>query len=117
LKVANDANDEANILRSYGYLLFVTGDPENGRAKYRLALDIFQKYPTSNNYTIESYHFITEGGWSNAENLIHQCGYARAHADQAELHLKALAPGPTTDQFKAQLNQIRQRLDANCKPS
>jgi tetratricopeptide (TPR) repeat protein len=115
LKIANDANDEVNLLRSYGYMLIATGDPENGRAQYRTALNIFQKYPTSNSYMIESYHFMTEKGWANAEALIHQCGYARSHVAQAEIHLTALAPGSMTDQYRAQLNQVRQQLDINCK--
>ena len=91
LKISNDANDEANLLRQYGYLLFATGDPENGRAQYRAALNIFQKYPTSNNYTIESYHFVTEQGWASAEYYIHQCSYARSHVAQADIHLSSLA--------------------------
>jgi tetratricopeptide (TPR) repeat protein len=115
LKVAADANDEVNLLRAYAALLFSTGDPENGRAQYRLALNVFQKYPTSNNYMVESSHFITEQAWTNAERYINQCSHARDHAIQAETHLSSLPPGPMTDRYRSQFAQMEQTLKRDCK--
>jgi hypothetical protein len=115
LTVANDVNDEVNILRSYGSTLFLTGSIENGREKYRKALTVFTRYPPTNNYYIESTHFLTEMAWSGAELSIRQCNYANTHLNEAEHHLSALNPGQQTDRLRRQFENAKTMVSA-CVP-
>jgi tetratricopeptide (TPR) repeat protein len=117
LKVSNDANDESNLLRAYAATLFSVGDAEGGRAQYKTALALFEKYRTMNNFYAESTHLLTEMSWADAENSIRQCNYAKTHLNQAESHLSAVsqAPGPLTDQLKANFNKLRERISV-CTP-
>ena len=110
LTTANDSNDEVNLDRAYGNVLFNSGDSENGRAQFQAALGVFQRYPNENNFYIEATHFLTELNWADAENSFHHCSYAKSHLAQAEVHLSGMAPGPVTERSGAQLAQAKQRI-------
>ena len=112
LTVANDSNDEANLERAYGSVLFTSGDSEAGRAQFQAALDVFQNYPNGNSFYIAATHFLTELNWADAEANLHRCPEALAHLTQAGLHLSKMAPGPGTERSAGQLAQSRQRIAA-----
>jgi tetratricopeptide (TPR) repeat protein len=109
IEVANDANDEVDLLRFYGNLLFLTGNAEKGREQYKKALDVFGKYKGYNTYYIESTHLITELGWASSEFSSRQCGHISAHLTEAQRHLVALGPGALTDSYAGQLTAVRQQ--------
>jgi tetratricopeptide (TPR) repeat protein len=111
IEVATDANDEVDLLRFYGNILFMFGKAEQGRAQYKKALDIFAKYQGYNTYYIESSHLLTELSWAQSEFRARQCDYIGSHLTEAQRHLSALTPSPLTDpltnQFKAMVQQLK----------
>ena len=66
LKVAKDASGEATLLRQLGAIRFINGDPENGRARFKQAMTIYQKYPEKNRNTVAFNSAFTALNWSEA---------------------------------------------------
>jgi hypothetical protein len=114
LAVSNDVNDEVGVLRSYGGLLFSTGDLEGGREKFKTALMIFSKYPITNQYYVETTHALTEMYWAQFEAAARQCPYAKSHMAQANSHLSVLPPG-SYESIKGQVDQVQKVVDS-CNP-
>jgi hypothetical protein len=114
LAVSNDVNDEVGVLRSYGGLLFSSGDLEGGRAKFQAALMIFSKYPVTSQYYVETTHALTEMYWAQFELGARQCVYAKSHMVQAHSHLSILPPG-SYESIKGQVDQMQKAVD-NCYP-
>jgi hypothetical protein len=112
IDVVTDMNDEIALRRSYANLDFTVGNPEGGRAQYRDALQIFEKYPSSNTYLIETTHLLTEIQWAVAEASIRQCAFAREHIALAEKHLSSVAQGAGRSQFEGQYKSAKQNVDA-----
>jgi hypothetical protein len=114
LTVTNDVNDEVGVLRFYGGMLFSTGDLEGGREKFRSALNVFSKYPTTNQFYVETTHALTEMYWAQAESGARQCAYAKSHITQAQSHLSVLPAGSYAN-IKGQVDQM-QKLVESCVP-
>jgi hypothetical protein len=114
LPVSNDVNDEVALLRNYAGLLFSAGDLEGGREKFKTALMIFSKYPTTNQYYVETTNALTEMYWAQYEAVARQCPYAKSHVAQAYSHLSVLSPG-SYENYKSQVDQVQKALDS-CNP-
>lgn len=111
IEVSKNTNEEVGSLRSYGALLFATGNIEEGRGVYQQALDIHQKYPTSVSYYKGWTNALTEMQWSGAELGQQNCSEAQAHLQNAFEYASHLVPGPSTDNLLQQLEEAKKILD------
>ena len=83
--------------------------PEDGRAGYQKALDIFAKYPGYDRYTMTSTSIWTELSWARAEANFGS-SLATEHVENAEKLVASMSPGPGTDSIKSQVSQLKQQL-------
>ncbi len=115
IDMANNANDKVGLLQFYAASYFQVREFEKGRQQYKNALGIFVEYTPMNSDYVETTHFITEKYWAESEFYARQCGYVDAHVAEAQHHLSALSPGPTTDQYKGQFAEMQQTIKS-CVP-
>ena len=123
LKRSQDLLTEQMLLRNYANYFFIIGEPDNGREKYKQAMNssIFEKYGSpGNEYFIESSRAFTEIRWAQSE-LFHQgtCREALKLLSEAENRLENLPEDDFTDSLKDQVqyNQefIERNSDRSCK--
>jgi hypothetical protein len=113
IDMVTDMNDEVALRRGYANLNFIVGNPEGGRAQYQDTLKVFEKYPSSNSYIIESVHLMTELQWTYLEASIRQCEFAKEHLASAAKHLSSIPLNGGPSQYGSQFNGAKQVVD-NC---
>ena len=114
---SNDFNDEIAALRTYGNLLFMSGKPEEGRAEFQKALNIFLKYKNYPDFVQNAAHITTELNWAAAEASIQSKELCEQHLANAENYLLALSSSPGKEQLKNQIAQERLLLSSQSSSS
>ncbi len=107
---AVDFNDEIAALRTLGYIEFLLGRPEDGRAKYREASQIFSKYPAYDQYTQISTNVQTELNWATAEASVNYLPAVHEHLDRAESLVNTMPYSPGAEGWKLQVAQAQQQF-------
>ncbi len=110
-KSATDFNDKIAAIRTLAYIYFLLGKPEDGRAKYREAVQIFSEYQGYDQYTQFTTNIQTELNWSNAEASINYKPAAIEHLERAEELVNVLPPGFDNDGWRMQVAQARQQFN------
>jgi len=103
--LANDMNTAVAAKRGIANLLFLNGQPEDGRVRYQEALNIFSSYGGFNEYTKKTVHIATLLNWAGAEARAGFHSNAEKKLREAEKAVHSLLPGPFTDQLKKQVQQ------------
>jgi hypothetical protein len=111
LSHAKDAISEVTLLRQLANGHFALGNVEGGRAMYRLALAIFDKYPGANRFLVASTHTYTESWWAQNEGFQRLCAEAWTHVAAAEQYAKDMSP---TDPPKAEVERTKSLIQPNC---
>lgn len=106
---AKDFNDEIGALRVAANLDFLQGHASEGRVLYKRALNVFSTYTGFDPYTINSTHLQTEDSWAISEMSYGDRQLVEQHLQAAEKYAAQLTPGPNTEVFKSQIQQVRQR--------
>lgn len=78
-----DYNDGVALYRSEAQLLYYTGQPDQGRAYYQRAAEIFERFPTSSEFVSGPTGIETQIYWSYAEYGVGECANSRMHAADA----------------------------------
>ena len=99
-----DFNSEISARRALAYLDFMTGKPDDGRAGYQRAKDIFGHYPDFDQYTKVNTGFLTELNWASAEAVARAPDQVRTHLDAAAALLGELPPSPGLDAMRQQID-------------
>ncbi len=113
MDAAKDFSDEIATIRASANLDFIQAHPEAGRVAYQQALNIFAKYPGYDQYTVASTNIVTEQLWAGSEASLGSRALVGQHIVNAENILGTLAPGPTTDLLRSQIQVARQQFEAN----
>ena len=108
---AADFNDKIAAVRTLAYVYFLMGKPEDGRAKYREAVQIFSEYQGYDQYTQFTTNIQTELNWSNAEASVNYRPAAIEHLDRAEELVNSMPAGFDNDGWRAQVAQARRQFD------
>lgn len=108
---STDLSDRIGALRGRANLLFMIGQPGEGRVDYQRALNVFSdsdfRNTSHNQYTMKSTHVETELGWASSEANIGLIDVALQHVLVAEGHLSGLPASPGVNQLKNQIGQAR----------
>jgi hypothetical protein len=112
LRVADNVVDATALLRQYATMLFLTGHVDRGRAKWRDALDIFQRYPHQAAYTVAYTSGLTEYDWSIAELNLRNCRAALQHLRAAERYSTQIGPSPFTNGLPTAQRLLENRCGA-----
>ncbi len=108
---ATDFNDKIAAIRTLGYIYYTLGKPEDGRARFHEASQIFNNYPAYDQFTKVSTNIQTQLNWSFAEASVHSMSAAAEHLDQAEAFVHDLPYSPGTEGWKMQVAQARQQFE------
>lgn len=105
-----DFNTKLALWRTVANTHFGLGRPEEGRAGYQKALEIFSEFPGYDLYTRISTQVSTELSWAISEaNFVGRL-LALPHVDAAEKLIEPLPASPGTDRLKSQIAQLRAQL-------
>jgi tetratricopeptide (TPR) repeat protein len=100
LDTSDDATDFSNAARSLGVTAFSLGDVRGGRTAFQQALDVFDRFPTSNSYFRTITHITTEVTWAQAELFTQSCPEGLAHLSRAESALSSVGEDLLGQRFK-----------------
>lgn len=116
IEVSDRQNDffyEIGARRNLASNLMISGDVEAGRQHYQEALNIFEKYPTANQYYQNFTNASTEMFWAQAELSAGYCDEAKLHIQQAKEHAMKLATPNVPNPILNQVLQTEQYI-AGC---
>jgi tetratricopeptide (TPR) repeat protein len=116
LGAAEDAPEEADLLRQYAAQLFAVGDIAGGRARFEEAMRIFSKYPEENTGYVASTHAYTQISWAEAEISQRQCPEAEEHIEQAREWVSRMPGQWLSNQLAVTAETVRTTCDPDGAP-
>lgn len=113
LEVADDIQGETALLRQHATLLFAVGDLKRGRARWKQAMSIFEKYPERNPFVVSSTHAFTQMAWADAELSRGQCPQAWRHIRSGRAYISETFNDPLQHQVSA----VAAAVERTCGPA
>ena len=101
ITVADSAGSLTALLRQGAIIRFSMGELEAGRARWREALEVFDRFPNESAISKAGSLSYTEASWANSEIIQGNCDEAAQHLEQAREHAATLFTSPWVDQNEA----------------
>ena len=112
VRVSTNANDLVGALRTIAIRSFQIGQVDEGRTNYRLAMDVFSRFPSRSAYYVAGTHLQTQVSWATAELGVNQCDEAKVHVEAARTFAAQVS---STENLVLQLQEL-EPLVAACVP-
>jgi tetratricopeptide (TPR) repeat protein len=114
LETSDDATDFSNAARSLGVTAFDLGDVRGGRTAFQQALDVFDRFPSSNSYFRTVTSSTTELFWAQEELSAQNCSQGLAHLSRGERALSSLGEDLLAQRLQAQADALRRQANDTC---